>query len=317
MLDEFKQIEPQAYTMLKNAIKQNKVSHAYIIEISPNSNGTNLALSFAKAILCPFSYTNNQNCRNCYQCETIDAGNFPEITIIEPDGLMIKKNQLIELQNEFSKKSIYGKNKVYVIKHADQMNNQSANSILKFLEEPPENVVALLLTDNKEKLLRTIVSRCQIVTLNSQNIHIANKTTVEKLKKIIYKDLTEEENNNIEQQIKTVIEFITYYEYNHKKTLINKNNIFCENISDKEKLNRAFSVIIAFYKDVFNLKLNRKVEIFKDYQNELGEITKKNTIIQIIDKINIVEDYKNRIKFNVNTKLLVDGLIIALEEVKS
>ncbi len=316
MLDEFKQIEPQTYNILNNAIKKNKVSHAYIIETNSISRGTKLALSFAKAILCPLSYTNNQNCRNCNQCKIIDTDNFPELTIIEPEGLMIKKNQLMELQNEFSKKSIYGKAKIYIIKHAEQMNQHSANSILKFLEEPPENVVAILLTDNKEKLLKTIVSRCQLIILKSQNVSNFEQNTIEKLKTLIYSECTEER-NDIKQQINTIIKFIIYYEYNHQKTMINMNNIFCEQISDKEKLNRAFDVIIAFYKDIFNLKLNRSVEIFKDYQKELEEISKTNTMLQIINKINTAEDYQNHLKFNVNIKLLIDGLIIALEEVKS
>ena len=316
MLDEFKQIEPQNYNLIINAIKKNKVSHAYIIETDTNTNGYNFAVSFAKAIFCPHHYTNNNQCSNCNQCQIIDDGNYPELTIIKPEGILIKKAQLVELQNEFSKKSVYGNNKVYIIQKADQMNNQSANSILKFLEEPPENVIAILLTTNKEKLLKTIVSRCQLITLKPKKIQNQETCTIDKIKNQIFNKENANEDESINKQIETIINFIIYYENNHKKVLINMNNIFCEQIKDKENLDIAFSIIISFYKDVFNNKLKRNIEIFDDYISDIQEISQTNSMNEIIEKINVVEEYKQHIKYNVNPKLLIDGLIIALEEVK-
>ena len=81
--------------------------------------------------------------------------------IIEPDGMSIKKNQLQELQDQFSMKPVYSKYNSYVIMNAELMNASSANSILKFLEEPTDHIIGFLVTNNKEKMLDTIISRCQ------------------------------------------------------------------------------------------------------------------------------------------------------------
>ena len=66
-------------------------------------------------------------------CEQIDSGSFGELKIIDSDGQWIKKEQLIDLKEEFSKKSINGKQKVYIINNADKLNVASSNSLLKFL----------------------------------------------------------------------------------------------------------------------------------------------------------------------------------------
>lgn len=72
----------------------------------------------------------------------------------------------MDLQSEFSKKSIEGSKKVYIIKSADKMNIQTANSILKFLEEPIDEIIAILVVDNINLMLPTIISRCQVIKLN-------------------------------------------------------------------------------------------------------------------------------------------------------
>ena len=120
MLDEFKIEQPVVYKTLINSIKNNKCSHAYLIESNGYSKTLDLAIAFAKYILCPSSYTNNSCCKNCSQCRNIDNKEFLELKIIESDSQWIKKNQLEELQYDFSKKSIMGNTKVYIIKCAEK-----------------------------------------------------------------------------------------------------------------------------------------------------------------------------------------------------
>ena len=136
MLDEFQIEQPVIYKTLINSVKNNKCSHAYLIDANGYSKSLDLAIAFAKYILCPNSYTNCEKCENCNQCQNIDNREFIELKIIEAEGQWIKKNQLEELQLEFSKKSVLGNKKVYIINESEKLNVSSSNSLLKFLEEP-------------------------------------------------------------------------------------------------------------------------------------------------------------------------------------
>ena len=77
----------------------------------------------------------------------------------------------------------------------------------------------------------------------------------------------------------------------------------------------AFDIIILFYKDLMNLKLNKKIEMFVDYQDDLEKILKLNTINSICDKIKLVLKLKDNINVNVNNNLLMDKLVIMLGEI--
>ena len=148
MLDDFKNEQPVVYRILTNSIKKDRYSHAYLFELNGYSKGLDLALSFAKFLLCPNNYSNCDKCNGCMQCKNIDTNNFLELKVIDTDGQWIKKEQLEELQHEFMNKSIVGNKKVYIINHAEKLNASSSNSILKFIEEPPEGIIAILLSDN-------------------------------------------------------------------------------------------------------------------------------------------------------------------------
>ena len=133
MLDDFKEEQVVMYKLLRNSVNKNKASHAYLLEFNGYQRGFDFALALAKYLLCPNKYTNNELCGSCAQCSAIDSDNFIELKIIEPDGQWIKKEQLEELQKEFSKKALIGNKKVYIIRGVEKLNTASANSILKFL----------------------------------------------------------------------------------------------------------------------------------------------------------------------------------------
>ena len=94
MLDDFSLEQNIVYKTLINSVKNNRCSHAYLIESNGYSKALDLALAFAKYILCPDAYTNCEKCDNCSQCKNIDNKEFLELKIIEAEGQWIKKNQL-------------------------------------------------------------------------------------------------------------------------------------------------------------------------------------------------------------------------------
>ncbi len=311
MLDEYQKKQPIIYKILKNAVNKDKPSHAYLFETNGFYDSYNLIMAFAKALLCPNKYTNEEKCQNCHQCHVIDHGNFPEIKTIKPEGLWIKKEELQSLQAEFSKKAIIGNKKIYIIKEADKLNKQAANSILKFLEEPEEGIIAILMTENIYNVLETIRSRCQILTLKEDSQTENVNDTLSKIGQILYekKELTEEEQEKIEK----ILKFIKHYETNHLDTLLYTQKLWHDYIKTKEDLEKAFNLMILFYKDLLNYLNNLKIEIFDSYEPLIKEIALKNTLNDVCYKINILTEFKEKIKYNANTLLLMDKLIITLE----
>lgn len=153
-------------------IINNKVSHAYLIETKGYTEYKKVVIELIKNIL-----TIGKSEEESKKIENLlDTDNYPDLKIINPDGNFIKKEQLITLENQYSKKSMLDNKLIYIIDPAEKLNPASANTILKFLEEPPEGIVAILITENKYNVLETIVSRCQCLSLvNDLEIEITEE----------------------------------------------------------------------------------------------------------------------------------------------
>ena len=156
---------------VNNIISNNKLSHAYIIELNNYDDDYKLVFDFIKLILCNNKENkfDNLNCGSCNICYLIDNGNYPDIKIVETDTNAIRKEQIIQLQDDFKNKSLLDNKRVYVIKEAEKLNLASSNTLLKFIEEPEPDIIAILLTKNRYKLLDTIISRCQILKIDDTN----------------------------------------------------------------------------------------------------------------------------------------------------
>lgn len=314
MLDDFKNTQKVSYKIIKNELENDKISHAYIIESNGYSKSFDFALSVVKYLFCPNHYTNNLKCNNCDQCSIIDKNEFLELNIIDASGMWIKKENIDELQELFSRKPIYGKRKVYIINNAEKLNNSSSNSILKFLEEPSEGIIAILIVENINQLLPTIVSRCQKLSLNGSSI-IAEDNTISIIAHIL-KNKEEDVNLFIDNSSSTVINtinFIKYYEKNKLDTILFINNLWHKNFKEKNDIYDSFSIMILFYKDILNYLIGEKIVVFKDYFDDIKEISSTNKKNIVIKKINVIMELRDLIKQNANINLLMDKLIISLK----
>lgn len=315
MINLLEKEQPIASRIIKNSINKNHYAHAYIIETNGYEKGYDFAFNFAKLLLCN---NKEKDCGNCNQCKMIKTNNYPELKIINPDGSWIKKEQLLELQEEFKKKSLIGNKKVYIINKADKLNVSSSNTILKFLEEPEEGIIAILVTNNKYQLLETIISRCQIISLNGQ-VQKGNNLK-EKLGLLLYdNDIDYENFINDEisiEKINAIIKFIKYIENNGLKSIIYSNDYFHQYFKDKESISWAIIIMIYFYKDILNYKIGRNLEIYDEYKEEIENISNKNTVENLINKIDKLNENRKNIEYNANLNLLVDRIIIEIEGAK-
>lgn len=324
MLEEFKITQNIAYNIIVNSVSKNKISHAYLFDTNSYPKAMDFIMAFVKYLLCSNHYTNNNSCGECSLCRKIDDGNYTELKIIEPDGMWIKKEELSELQKEFSTKPVEGKYRIYIVKEAEKLNTAAANSILKFLEEPEEGIIAILVTDNLYQLLDTIISRCQIISLKEASIEeIVNDTQIEdnELFRIAMaetstmKELLQfmgEEKNKI--LLDATLQFVHAYENSGTDALLGTNKLLtlCK---ERVDISYAFDIMIMYYQDIVHLKLNRKPSIFVNPDQYMKKIMEQNNLLNLCHKLNIFIELKDEIKYNVNQNLLLDRLILALEEV--
>ena len=308
MLDTYKETQKIIYQTIINSVKKNKLSHAYLIELNNSIYGLDFALAISKFLLCPHHYTSMEDCHDCSICHQVDNENYIELKIIRPDGNFIKKNQIKELQEKFRTESLVNNYRIYIILEAEKFNEEAANSMLKFLEEPNDGVIAFLLTNNIYQIYNTIKSRCQILKMRS------DKNDNNNLISYLYG------NNDVDNELfientKAFLDYFKYLEKNKLKTIAIKNKQIVQIIKNDFDIEKFFKFATVLYKDVLNKILNKKLDYFGDYEDYINEIASYNDSQSISKKINIIIELGLNIKYNVNQNLLFDKLDILFTEV--
>ncbi|WP_080831675.1 DNA polymerase III subunit delta' [Cohnella massiliensis] len=151
----------RAKALLRQAIRTGKVAHAYLFAGPSGSGKRAMAEALAQTLLC--ERQGEDACGECLSCRKVMHGNHPDWHTIVPDGTAVKIEQIRELQRDLSYRSSGAGRKIYKIEGAESMTVQAANSLLKFLEEPPSPVVAILIAPTAQSLLPTILSRSQLI----------------------------------------------------------------------------------------------------------------------------------------------------------
>ena len=264
-------------SIVDKIVSSNRISHAYIIQLKNYDDDFVLVKSFVKAILCKEKRKVSEfsDCKLCNICNLIDNDNYPDLCVIEPEGKEIKKSQLVGLQKEFNNKSLLDNKRIYILKEADKLNESAANTILKFLEEPSDDIVAILVTTNRYKMLETILSRCQVLSIDSKE------------KEIIYND-----------EIIDLVHFIC----DGDALFINYSEIIEKILSDKmvalERLKVVEQIFVQYLIDKENSSLSK-------YLNKLSDE-------KIVKYSLIIEEYLKKLQYNVNYKLWLDSFFASL-----
>lgn len=142
---------------LSSASRSGHISHAYIFEGASFIDKRAVAKAFIKAIFC--TSKPGEGCDYCLSCRKIEDGNYEDIHLAEATGASIKDEVISGILRNLRNKPVGGDRNIAVIKDADTMTVKAQNRLLKTLEEPPEGAVIILLSENKERLLKTVRSR--------------------------------------------------------------------------------------------------------------------------------------------------------------
>lgn len=168
MADAFDGIlgQPQVRDFLRASMTAGRVSHAYLFTGPAGSNKTMAAYALAQAIMCPKGPKGPRGgmCGDCTACGRVMRRKHPDVRYFAPAGVGgYLVEQIREIVADTALAPIHASRKFYIIDRAELLGTAAANAFLKTLEEPPADVVLILLARTRESVLPTILSRCQVV----------------------------------------------------------------------------------------------------------------------------------------------------------
>lgn len=214
----------EVFKSLESLYHDHKLAHAYLIETNNVSNCYDELIELIKRIMCSSDY--KDNCDKCNICHLIDENNLPSLITIEPEENTIKKDQIEMVKNAFANKPIYTKENIYIIKDAECMNATAYNRLLKFLEEPEENIIAFFITSAKDKMASTIVSRCEVI-------------------KVLY----DEKNKSNENVLTLANDFIKNINIGYKEALWYNNDVLLKELPNRSDITEFLNVLFSIYSE--------------------------------------------------------------------
>lgn len=307
----FENIKGQQFAKkyLSNSLKSNMISHAYMFEGPIGVGKDTLARELSRILL-----------------EMENLFNSPDYIEITPDGNSIKIAQIRKMQSDILVKP-YKSYKIYVFDQAEKMTVEAQNALLKTLEEPPKYAIIILITNNKESLLDTIKSRCEIIKFTPIPMaDIANylvKTGVDEkrasllanfsrgsMQKAI--ELSESEDFYIMRE-----EIQKYIETFLSGDLIDIMEIQNSVEKYKDQIINVLDLMINYFRDIIMVKENidNSMIINLDKLVFIKNMSKKITYSQLSKIIDIIEETKNKLRSNCNFNISIQVMTLNIYEV--
>lgn len=298
---------------LANAYASNKLSHAYLFEGDDAQSMRKVAINFAKLILC----------NNDEQCEVkVSTLNHPDFMYVSSEESTIKKEKVEQLVHHMNQLPIEGNYKVYIVEDFEKLTVQGENSILKFLEEPPQNTIAILLSTKPEQILDTIHSRCQHVYFKpidkGQFInHLVDESLTRPVAEMLSTYTTQAETAlslNEEYDLtslrKTIIRWCELLLTNRSMALIGIIDLLKQAKNRKLQL-LTLSAVNGFFEDIMHAKVEANSEyIYSDLSVEIEKYAKHLTYNQLILMYDQLTEAHKKLNQNVNPTLVFEQIVI-------
>lgn len=305
--------QPIFCRIVDNAINNDKISHAYLIAGDESKEAVNYLV---KKILCQ----TKSACNECIICKKIDDNNHLDIMNFDGDVESIKKSNIESIVSNFQKSPVEGFYKVYIIENVEKSSLSSLNSLLKFLEEPEGNTVAVFTTLNKASVLSTILSRCQVIDLLPMNLdkcinhyvslgyELATANLIAHIigyRKSIDNDLIDCLDYLYLQAINTVEDIYL----RRGNLLINTHLNLLKNKKDKKEIKIFLKILILILKDLIRFSNNLEL-IFNEKKSFYGSLSIN--VIDALEDLNLILEAQNKLEGNADVLLLIDSLMSSL-----
>ncbi|GAA3645457.1 ATP-binding protein [Asaccharospora irregularis] len=295
---------------MTNSIKNNKISHAYIFEGMDGIGKKKFAEEFSKIL---------------FKGTSIDVN--PDCISINPDGNSIKIAQIRKLQSDIIIKP-HKDYKIYIINQSEKMTMEAQNTLLKTLEEPPRYAIIILITNNKERLLDTVKSRCETIKFTpiSQSdlkLYLMNTKGIDEQRATLLATFSR---GSMEKalELSDSAEFSIIREDIQKyiEIIMDKNMSEVLNIaSDLEKYKTSIisllDMMLNYFRDMMFLKegFGKNMIINIDKIIFIQNMSNKITYSQLSKIIDIIEETKKRIKSNCNFNTNMQVMALNIYEV--
>ncbi len=322
---------------LQNALKLNKVSHAYMINGERSSGKEFIAKIFASALQCEkvqlqdedIPSGNVDSCGECRSCKQMATGNQPDVIYVthEKPGTIGVEDIRGQINGSVAIKPYSSPRKVYIINEAEKMTVQAQNALLKTLEEPPEYTVILILTTNMESLLSTILSRCVVLNMKPVKDMQVKRFLMETMQIPDYKaDIcvafargnigkakllaSSEDFEHVKEEAITLLKYINDMEINEIVAAIKKIGEY------KLDVNDYMDILAIWYRDVLMFKATNDANhlIFREEIQYIRKVADRSTYEGIELVISALEKAKNRLNANVNFDLTMELLFLTVKE---
>lgn len=294
--------QEKAKASLVKALSNGKVAHAYLFAGPSGVGKKATARALAKALNCE------------------------EVRHIFPQGASLKIDQIREMQKEIYLRPSHGEKRVYILENAEKMTEQAENCLLKILEETPDYAIIILVTSHPYSLLPTIRSRCQPI-----NFQVLKKEIIEEALLLSFPDLSEKipilsrlangslgqafiwaKDDKIWEQREDIWDLIEEISLKEKENLMH----FGEKLEKegREKIQGSLGLMASFYRDALLWQQAKEKDLLINLDKEkkiqnLATFLSSKELIQMIEKI---EETKQMINKNVNSKLALEVLFIQL-----
>ena len=323
---EAEERQPIVMRMIENSLLRDRVAHAYLFEGDPGTGKKATALLFAKSLFCLQLSEGCKPCEACINCRRIENDNHPDLHMIEPDGLSIKKEQIQFLQQEFKKTSVESGWKIYIVNQADKMTASAANSLLKFLEEPSARTAAFLLTEQSSAVLPTILSRCQQLTfrpidpnqlkqrLVEEAVNIPMASVVSKLTNHLQKALELAHDEWFAQARLVVLKLYEGLKGGGLSAIVSLSEDFHSHFKEKQQVSLALDLFVLIHRDLLSIMTGEEHGLaFPDRLASFQQDALLLSADKLADRIASILEAKRRLNRNMNQQLLMEQLLLKLQ----
>jgi DNA polymerase-3 subunit delta' len=324
--EKLAETQPTIVKMLTNSLEKDRLTHAYVFEGGRGTGKKETATLLAKSFFCHYKQ-GAEPCLTCRDCKRIDSGNHPDIHLIETDGASIKVDQIRHLKKEFSMRGLESKKKVYIVKEAEKMTDSAANSLLKFLEEPEGEALAILLTTQVQMLLKTIISRAQILSfaplssdllvkkLVNDGISEKDALVVSRITSDLQESLELCQEDWIAQARNKVIQLIEDLSMRPKYAFITLQEEWIPFFKEKKDVQLGIDLMMLWYRDVIRMQVDQTNQIvYIDQEDKLQVQALKLSQEKLGNNLQAVMDAKRRLDANTAPQLLMEQLLLRLQE---
>jgi DNA polymerase-3 subunit delta' len=335
--------QKQMIDHLQNALRTGKASHAYIITGEKESGKEFIARIFAKTLMCTGRHEDYgliEPCHKCHSCIQADSASNPDIiTVTHEKPNTISVDEIRAICDDVVIKPYVGPYKIYIFPDGEKMNIQAQNALLKTLEEPPSYVVMLILTDNLDVFLPTILSRCVVLPMKpapDEDIkHFLMKEyhtpdyradlCVSFARGNVGKAILLSQNEDFERMRKqtfSLLQKISRKELHEILDLVKEietpqdESGNAENVDKKEVISDFLDMLLFFFRDVLVYKATESDGglIFAGDLSYIRDTAEKCTFEGLNSIVELISKTRRRIQVNVNPDIAVEMLMIGIKD---